>query len=57
VPKWAERLDVASRGLALALPLVARNGPNRLVWRRPLIWADRKWLIDGQNDAIGRVEV
>jgi hypothetical protein len=30
----------------------ARNGPDRLVWRCPLIGVDRKWLVDGQNDAI-----
>jgi hypothetical protein len=31
---------------------MARNGPDRLVWRCPLIGEDRKWLVDGQNGAI-----
>ena len=30
----------------------ARNGPDRLVRRCPLIGVDRKCLVDGQNDAI-----
>ncbi|SHI05013.1 hypothetical protein SAMN05443248_7749 [Bradyrhizobium erythrophlei] len=33
-------------------PHMARNGPDRLVRRCPLIGVDRKWLVDGQNDAI-----
>jgi hypothetical protein len=31
---------------------LARNGPTGLLWRCPLIGGDRKWLADGQNDAI-----
>jgi hypothetical protein len=35
----------------ISLLLLARNGPDRLVWRCPLIGVDRKWLVEGQNDA------
>jgi hypothetical protein len=33
-------------------PHMAPNGPPGLVWRCPLIGADRKWLAKGQTDAI-----
>lgn len=31
---------------------MARNGPDRLVWRWPLIGVDRKYLVDGQTYAV-----
>jgi hypothetical protein len=36
---------------------MARNGPDRLVWRCPLLGVDRKWFADGQNDAIDSAEI
>jgi hypothetical protein len=33
-------------------PFLARNGPTGPAWRCPLIGVDRKWLAEGQDDAI-----
>ena len=41
----------AQRAIAQRFRAMARNGPERLVWRCPLIGVERKSRADGQNGA------